>query len=103
MEPITALSITNPLVIGALITTALKFIQPMLKKVDDGKMLEPYKQKLHAVMLVLTFLASAIQMGLSGNLAGVDLQSVANFLTFYIPTLLGAKAMALGNQEKKSG
>lgn len=93
--------LTNPVVMGALITTGLNSVKPMLKKVDEGKLLEPYQKHLHIVMLVLTFLVSALQSGLSGHLADLDLNQVANFLNVYLPALVGAKAMTLANPSKK--
>lgn len=85
--------VTNPLVLGAILTTAVKSIKPLLKKVDEEKLLVPYQKHLHVVFLVLAFGTSALDLGLQGKLQELDMNTVVNFLTVYIPLLVGGKAM----------
>lgn len=87
--------LSNPLVLGALVTTALNSLKPFLAKVDAEKLLVPYEANLHTIFLVLTFIVSTGQLALSGHLASLDLSSVANFITLYLPMLIGGKAMGI--------
>lgn len=99
-----ALSLTNPLVMGALITAGMKllpkFVGPLLKKVDDGKLMDKYASVLHPLSLGLVFLASMIQSGLSGHLADLNWDQINNFVMVYLPALVGAKAMDTPNSAK---
>lgn len=90
-----SLVLSNPIVLGALVTTGLNSLKPLLKRVDDEKLLVPYEKNLHAIFLILTFGVSALDLGLQGHLQNFDMSAVANFLTLYVPMLIGGKAMGI--------
>lgn len=87
----------NPVVLGALITTGLNAVKPILAKVDSGKLAEPYTNILHILRIVCTFAVSVIDLVVNGKLQTLDLQAVVNFFQFYLPALIGAKAMTISS------
>lgn len=85
--------VTNPLVLGAIISFILKQGHEMLAKLDASGTLAKFGPQLHIAYLVLAFLTSAVSLAAQGKLEQVDTTSIEQFITYWITVVIGGKAM----------
>jgi hypothetical protein len=94
METFLAALFSNPLILGAVLNLLVKYLQPLLAKMDQSGSFEyTYSSQIHTAYLVVAFLASVLLAMSNHALGGLDLNSLVGFLQTYIPVLIGGKAM----------
>ncbi len=93
--------LSNPVVVGAAVRAVLDQVPALLKKVDASGLAAKYNQFLNPLLLVVTFLVSALDLFVKGHLQDLNLEAVSSFINVYLPMVLGGKAMGVVAKPKE--
>jgi hypothetical protein len=92
MQNIINAILSNPAILGVIITTVLGYISIMLTKLDQSGLEQKYSSQIHIVFLVVSFVATALNLASTGQLGSLDMTSVAAFLNYWVPLVVAGKA-----------